>query len=98
MPEPKQLRNLRILVTILTASMIIGISAIFVLIIFKVMQPTAAVLALPENIELPSGETAQAVTQGLDWIGIVTIDDDGQERIHILDMDGAPRQVVILAP
>ncbi len=98
MPEPKQLRNLRILVTVLTASMIIGITAIMFMIGFKITQPSTPELALPDVIELPDGETAQAITQGLDWIGIVTIDDEGQERIHIMDIDGTPRQIVILAP
>lgn len=98
MPEPKQLRNLRILVTVLTASMVIGITAIFLLIGFKITQPSTPELALPEVIELPDGETAQAVTQGLNWIGVVTIDGEGQERIHILEVDGTPRQTVILAP
>ena len=98
MPEPKPLRNLRLLVTVLTASMIIGIAAIFMLIIYKIMQPAVPDLALPENIEIPAEETAQAITQGRSWIAIVTIDDDGAERIRILNLDGTPRQVVDLRP
>ena len=98
MPEPKPLRNLRLLVTVLTASMIIGIVAIFALVIFKIMQPAVPDLALPETIDLPAEETAQAITQGRSWIAVVTIDADGQERIHILNLDGTPRQVVDLRP
>ncbi len=98
MPEPKGLRKLRVMTTILMATMIIGIALIFFLIIFKIIQPAVPDLAIPETIELPAGETAQAITQGRDWIAIVTLDAEGQERIHILNLDGTPRQVVDLRP
>ena len=98
MPEPKPLRNLRILVTTLTASMIIGITIVIILIIIRIMQPATPTLALPDVITLPASETAQAVTMGQDWIAVVTIDDTGAERIHILNVDGTPRQVVDLRP
>ncbi len=98
MPEPSGLRKLRVIVTLLTATMIIGILAIFFLIFYKIMQPAVPDLALPETLEIPEGETAQAITQGRDWIAIVTIDAEGQERIRILDVDGSPRQVVDLRP
>ncbi len=53
---------------------------------------------LPDEITLPAGETAQAITQGTSWIGVVTTDASGIERIHILNLDGTPRQVVNITP
>ena len=98
MPEPKPLRNLRVLVTLLTATMIIGITLILILIVYQIMQPKTPDIALPDTIDIPENETAQAITQGRTWIGVVTIDDTGAERIHILNVDGTPRQVVDLHP
>lgn len=98
LPEPPKLRSLRIMVTTLTATMIIGLLTIIILIVIKIMAPPAPRLSLPETIDLPYGEEAQAYTQGLDWIGVVTLDDEGNERIHILNVDGTPRQVIELNP
>ena len=98
MPEPANLRFLRILVTILTATMILGLLTIVGLFVIKFMGPATARLTLPDEITLPAGENAQAVTQGANWIGVVTVDDSGNERIHILNLDGTPRQVVNITP
>lgn len=97
-PEPANLRFLRWLVTVLTATMILGLLTIVALFVIKFMGPTTSPLVLPAEITLPEGETAQAVTQGLNWIGVVTIDASGIERIHILNLDGTPRQVVNITP
>ena len=96
--EPANLRFLRRLVTVLTATMILGLLTIVALFVIKFMGPVAKPLTLPTAIALPEGQTAQAVTQGLDWIGVVTIDAGGVERIHILNLDGTPRQVVNITP
>lgn len=86
------------MVTVLTATMILGILTILVLIVIKIAQPAPAPLALPPEVTLPSGETTLAVTQGRDWFAIVTIDGEDQQRIHIYDLDGNPRQVVDITP
>ncbi len=78
--------------------MILGLLTIVALFVIKFMGPVTASLELPAQITLPDGETAQAVTQGLNWIGVVTTDSDGIERIHILNLDGTPRQVVNITP
>ncbi len=98
MPEPPKLRYLRVLVTVLTATMILGLLTIIVLIVIKIMQPPAPVLKLPDTLSLPYGEKAQAITQGLNWIGVVTRDKDGAERFYVLNLDGTTRQVVEIAP
>ncbi len=84
------------MVTVLTATMIIGLLTIIILIVIKIMAPAAPRLSLPQTIDLPYGEEARAYTQGLDWIGVVTLDDEGVERIRILNIDGSPRQVIEL--
>lgn len=78
--------------------MILGLLTIVILFVIKFMGPTVTTLALPSEITLPDGETAQAFTQGRNWLAVVTIDADGNERIHILNLDGTPRQVVNITP
>ena len=86
--EVKSLRLLRRLVTVLMIVMIVGF---IVLIAFLVTRIPGAGLDLPAQIELPAGGSAQAFTQGTDWIAVVTDDD----RILIFDRaSGALRQTV----
>jgi len=84
-PEPPNLRFLRRLVTVLTATMILGITAIVVILFIRFSGETPAQSgpALPDHITLPEGETAQAVTFGEGWLAIVTNGD----QIHILDRE-----------
>ncbi len=65
-PEPENLRFLRRLVTVLTVTMIAGISAIvgLLLIRFAGETPAQTVPLLPDQITLPEGQTATAVTAG----------------------------------
>lgn len=93
-PEPPRLRALRQLVTILTATMILGLVTIIGLIVITLTRtPTGT--ALPSHITIPAGESAQAFTQGTNWIAVVTRDTAGAERIRILDPGtGDERQTV----
>ncbi|MCT4556504.1 MAG: DUF6476 family protein [Pelagimonas sp.] len=92
LPEPPQLRFLRILVTVLTAVMIAGIIMILGLIWHRYSNARAP---LPEVIDLPSGATATAYTQGSDWYAVVT---DG-DRILIFDRaTGRLRQEIQITP
>ena len=70
---------LRRLVTVLTATMILGVLTIVVLLVIRLQTP--ALPSLPERITLPEGVTAEAVTFGPNWIAVVTDD----ARILILD-------------
>ena len=95
-PEPPRLRALRLLVTVLTATMIFGFLTIITLVVITMTQ-TPARLTLPENIALPVGETAEAFTQGKGWVALVTTDETGTERIRILDAaSGTERQVIVI--
>ena len=73
LPEPPNLRFLRILVTVLTAVMIGGVLLIVGLLVTRYRTVTAP---LPPLIELPDGTTATAFTQGVDWFAVVTLADE----------------------
>ncbi|WP_116598653.1 DUF6476 family protein [Primorskyibacter marinus] len=76
--EPANLKFLRMLVTILTGTMIAGLLIIIALVVIRYSDQRAP---LPEAITLPDGTTATAFTQGSDWYAVVTADD----RILIFD-------------
>ncbi|MGY3439659.1 MULTISPECIES: DUF6476 family protein [unclassified Marinovum] len=77
-PEPANLRFLRLLVTVLTGVMIAGVILIIALIVIRFRDTGPQV---PEDLSLPAGVTAQAVTFGTGWVAIVTQDN----RILIYD-------------
>ncbi len=86
-PAP-EVRFLKILVTVLTGTMIAGLLVIIALFVIRFQQPD---LTLPDGITLPQGAEAQAFTQGRDWYAIVSTDD----QILIFDRDsGQLRQTV----
>lgn len=85
------MRILQWLVLGLTASLIFGVITVVAVVVTRF--PKAATPPLPESLVLPEGARAEAVTQGADWIGIVTSD----QQILIYDRaTGALRQTVVL--
>jgi hypothetical protein len=97
-PEPPRLRQLRWLVTALTATLIAGVIAIVGLLVIRLTTPPPAPV-LPSVVRLPAGESAQAVTFGGGWVAVVTIDGAGRERIRVLDgRTGAERGQADIAP
>jgi hypothetical protein len=70
--EPANLRFLRRLVTVLTATMIGGVLLIIALIVIRFYDVPPP---LPETIVLPDGAKAVSFTQGPDWYAVVTGDD-----------------------
>ncbi|MEL6127061.1 MAG: DUF6476 family protein [Pseudomonadota bacterium] len=94
--EPPQLRTLRWLVTALTAVMIVGISAIVILLALRLSAPSAPVV--PDALSLPEGHSARAVTLGTGWTAVVTEDADGAEHILVFRPDGTVRDRVPLSP
>lgn len=93
MPEPPSLRFLRVLVTVLTGVMIAGVILIITLLVIRFRDTGPQ---LPEDLTLPAGVTAQAVTFGTGWVAVVTQDN----RILIFDrITGRMTQdVAITAP
>ncbi|WP_170421714.1 DUF6476 family protein [Ruegeria arenilitoris] len=86
--ETPQLRLLRRMVMLLTAVMIGGVLVTFALIVIRLSDRTPT---LPDQIELPDGAKAQAVTIGNNWYAVVTDDN----RILIFDKTtGKQRQEI----
>lgn len=82
-------RYLRILVTVLTVTMILGFIVIVVL--FVIRFSAAFGPELPDVITLPDGTVPVAFTRARDWYAVVTDD----SRILIFDLDsGALRQEI----
>jgi len=90
--EFRSLRLLRVLVTVLTAVMIVGF---IILIGFLVTRFPGAKTTptLPEAISLPDGAKAEAFTQGLDWYAVVT---DADEILIYDRATGTLRQRVMI--
>ncbi|UWQ17860.1 DUF6476 family protein [Jannaschia sp. M317] len=90
-PEPTNLRFLRILVTVLTAVMIVGLLTVVTLLVTRLRAP-APVAA--EALALPDGIQVHAVTQTpTRWL--VTTTDD---RLLIFAPDGTLQREVPLTP
>ena len=70
---PKNLRFLQRLVTMLTASMIVGILVIVTLLVIKIRSED---LNFPNNLLLPDGTKPVAFTQTKDWYSVVTEDNN----------------------
>ncbi len=85
------MKYLRVLVTMLTATMIIGFVVIVVLFVIRFSDAFGP--ELPDVITLPDGTEPVAFTQGSDWYAIVTDDD----QILIYDRDsGILRQTIAI--
>ena len=71
--EPKNLRFLRLLVTVLTITMICGIITLVFLIVIKMKDLNNDFsINIPKEIILPNNKVAKAFTKGADWYAIVT--------------------------
>ena len=87
---PRSVRLLQWLVIGLTASMIVGVIAVVAVVVTRFPKPPTP--PLPEAIALPDDAgTARAITQGGDWVGVVT---DRDEIIIFDRASGAVRQRV----
>ncbi|PWR03738.1 hypothetical protein DKT77_05235 [Meridianimarinicoccus roseus] len=77
LPEPRNLRKLRVLVTVLMWVMIVGMVSVVGLLALRLSQTpqqAAPVLpALPDRIALPPGTEPLAVTAGPGWYAVVTV-------------------------
>lgn len=99
-PLTGELRFLKRLVTVLTATMIGGLVVIIALLVIRLggtppARPVPAALALPASIRLPDGARAVSFTQGYDWFGVVT---DRQELLIFDPETGAIRQRIAINP
>ncbi|MFX0545560.1 DUF6476 family protein [Roseovarius sp. S1116L3] len=72
--DPAMVRYLRVLVTVLSATMIIGFIVIVALFVTRFAR--GADVTLPDAIALPEGAAPAAFTQGDDWYAVVTETDE----------------------
>ena len=81
---PPNLRFLKTLVTVLTATMIIGLVTIIVLFVIRLGPGTATQVPLPDTISLPEGTQALSVAWGSDHYVVVTAD----QKVLIYNANG----------
>lgn len=84
------------MIAVLTGVMIVGLVVLVVMFVTRFPDPNAnQAPALPDQITLPQGVEAEAVTLGKGWIAVVT----AQDEILILDAkSGEIRQRVRIEP
>ena len=68
---PPHLTYLKRLVTVLTVVMIAGFILMITMLVIRLNRDP---LPLPDRITLPEGTSAYSFTQGQDWFGVVTSD------------------------
>lgn len=72
--DPAMVRYLRVLVTVMSVTMIIGFIVIVALFVTRFTRGSD--ISLPDTITLPAGVEAVAFTQGRDWYAVVSDSDD----------------------
>lgn len=75
-------------------TMIVGVITVVGLLVTRMPNANAAAPALPAELLLPEGVTAQAVTMGKGWIGVVTTDN----RLFIFSPEGSLQQEISIRP
>jgi hypothetical protein len=105
LPEPPRVRALRRLVTVLTATLIVGVVAIAGALVIRIARPPAPP-AIPasaafdvgaltaETVALPEGEAITALGAAGSGLMIATRDATGAERLRLYGPDGALLRVV----
>lgn len=90
-PDEGTLKYLKILVTVLTVTMILGFLTIVGLFVMRFSEMGR--VELPDRISLPDGAEATAFTQGDDWFAVVT---DGGEILIYSRVTGNLRQRIVI--
>ncbi|WP_415183543.1 DUF6476 family protein [Phaeovulum sp.] len=91
-PQPlPEIRFLKLLVTVLTGTMIAGLLTIIALLVIRLPSGDAVIPQLPAHIVLPEGETVSALTFAKGYSVVVT----ASGKILIYGADGALRQSVL---
>ena len=91
--EPANLKFLRLLVTSLTAIMIVGVLVVIALLVTRLRDTGPQ---LPAEITLPNGARATAFTQGQGWYAVVT--EDNRLLVFNRTSGALVQEVAITAP
>ena len=89
----KTLRYLKVLVTVLTVTMILGFLTIVALFVMRFSAMNK--VELPDTISLPDGSKATAFTRGEDWFAVVT---EADEILIYSRTTGNLRQRIVVQP
>ena len=89
----KTLRYLKVLVTVLTVTMILGFLTIVALFVMRFSAMNN--VELPDTISLPDGSKATAFTRGEDWFAVVT---EADEILIYSRTTGNLRQRIVVQP
>ena len=92
-PDARTLRYLKVLVTVLTTTMILGFLTIVGLFVMRFSE--FGRVELPDSIALPAGASAAAFTQGDNWFAVVT---KGNEILIYSRVTGNLRQRISITP
>ncbi|NNE80631.1 MAG: hypothetical protein HKN18_10205 [Silicimonas sp.] len=92
-PDERTLKYLKVLVTVLTATMILGFLTIVALFVMRFSE--MGQVELPDSIALPDGTEAAAFTQGDNWFAVVTKTD---EILIYSRVTGNLRQRIVITP
>jgi hypothetical protein len=88
-PEPPRLRALRRLVTLLTASLIVGVVATAGALVIRLARPEPGAFdpraVAAERVRLPAGEAITAVGAAGAALVVATRDAGGAERLRLYD-------------
>jgi hypothetical protein len=87
---PPSLQFLKVLVIVLMITMIVGVITVVGLLVTR--MPDGNTVSLPHHLALPQGKTAQAVTLGKGWVGVVTTDN----HFMLFDAEGKLLQDIAL--
>jgi len=91
--EPANLKFLRLLVTTLTAIMIVGVLVVIALLVTRLRDTGPS---LPAEITLPDGARATAFTQGQGWYAVVT--EDNRLLVFNRTSGALVQEVAVTAP
>lgn len=88
-PDGKQILWLRRLVTLLTATMVLGVGILVALALSVYLGAgSGSAPDWPTDLALPQGENLEALTRSEDWLIAVTRTGSGAARAHVLSPDG----------
>ncbi|MEZ5778013.1 MAG: DUF6476 family protein [Paracoccaceae bacterium] len=90
---PPELRFLKLLVSVLAGTMILGLITIIALLVIRLPAAVTPPPTIPDGLALPDGAQAAAVTAGRGWVAIVT---DGEEILIFDAKTGELRQRVAI--
>ena len=94
-PEPPPLRRLRLLVSLLTAVLILGVVVVSATLVIRLTQPAPAVPATAKitapSLTLPEGHAVAGLGQGAGTVVVITRAPGGAETLRVFDAaTGAP--------